>query len=56
MKIKETPAESSAMYETENDLPRNSRVEVIGLINRRLADAIDLQTQPSHRNCKKALA
>ena len=54
MKTKETPAESPALYETENDLPKNSRVEVIGLINRRLADVIDLQTQlkQAHWNVK----
>jgi starvation-inducible DNA-binding protein len=39
---------SSVLYETENDLPRNTRVEVIGIINRRLADIIDLKTQLKH--------
>jgi starvation-inducible DNA-binding protein len=47
-------AESSAPYETENDLPKNTRVEVIGIVNQRLADVIDLQTQlkQAHWNVK----
>src|SRR3954464_12586484 len=49
-----TEAESAAPYETENDLPKNTRVEVIGIVNQRLADAIDLQTQlkQAHWNVK----
>ena len=34
-----------ALYETENDLPKNARAELITIINQRLGDAIDLQTQ-----------
>src|SRR3954451_18603953 len=47
-------AESAAHYETENDLPKNTRVEVIGIVNQRLADVIDLQTQmkQAHWNVK----
>lgn len=47
-------AESSTRYETENDLPRNTRVELIGIINQRLADITDLQTQlkQAHWNVK----
>jgi starvation-inducible DNA-binding protein len=47
-------AESAAPYETENDLPKNTRVEVIGIVNQRLADVIDLQTQlkQAHWNVK----
>ncbi len=37
------------LYATKNDLPETSRLEVIGLLNQRLAEAIDLQTQ-----CKQA--
>jgi starvation-inducible DNA-binding protein len=37
------------MFSTKNDLPESSRKEVIGLLNQRLADCIDLQTQ-----CKQA--
>jgi len=46
--------ESSTLYETENDLPKNTRAEVIGIINQRLADIIDLQTQlkQAHWNVK----
>src|SRR5215471_13081055 len=42
------------MYETENDLPKDARVEVIGIVNQRLADIIDLQTQlkQAHWNVK----
>ena len=37
------------LYPTKNDLPEATRVEVISLLNQRLADSIDLQTQ-----CKQA--
>ena len=37
------------MFATKNDLPEGKRIEVIGLLNQRLAEAIDLQTQ-----CKQA--
>ena len=42
------------LYETENDLPKDARVEVIGILNQRLADIIDLQTQvkQAHWNVK----
>lgn len=46
------PAPLSAdtkLFSTKNDLPEDKRVEVIGLLNQRLAEAIDLQTQ-----CKQA--
>jgi starvation-inducible DNA-binding protein len=53
-KTERAAAESPALYETENDLPRNTRVEVIGIINQRLADIIDLQAQlkQAHWNVK----
>ncbi|HVY70135.1 MAG TPA: DNA starvation/stationary phase protection protein Dps [Verrucomicrobiae bacterium] len=43
-----------ALYETENDLPKNARTELIELINQRLADAVDLQMQlkQAHWNVK----
>ena len=43
-----------SMYETENDLPRQTRTELNSLMNRRLADAIDLQIQlkQAHWNVK----
>jgi starvation-inducible DNA-binding protein len=46
--------EAPAMYETENDLPRAARVQLIALINQRLADVIDLQAQlkQAHWNVK----
>jgi starvation-inducible DNA-binding protein len=37
------------LYVTKNDLPEASRLEAIRLLNQRLADCIDLQTQ-----CKQA--
>ena len=42
------------MYETENDLSRQRRTELITLLNQRLADAVDLQmqTKQAHWNVK----
>jgi starvation-inducible DNA-binding protein len=37
------------MFSTKNDLPESARKEAVGLLNQRLADCIDLQTQ-----CKQA--
>src|ERR1700744_5830186 len=37
--------ESPFMYDTDNDIALKTRVQVCGLLNQRLADAIDLQTQ-----------
>ena len=45
----ETRFDSPTLYPTRNDLPESTRVQVVGLLNQRLADAIDLQTQ-----CKQA--
>jgi starvation-inducible DNA-binding protein len=44
----------STMYETENDLELPRRTALIGLMNQRLADAVDLQTQmkQAHWNVK----
>ena len=41
-------------YDTRNDLPEAVRVQVIALLNQRLADAIDLdtQTKQAHWNVK----
>ena len=33
------------MFKTKNDLPETIRVKVVELLNARLADCIDLQTQ-----------
>jgi len=49
------PAKSDTrLFSTKNDLPEDKRVEVIGLLNQRLAEAIDLQTQSkqAHWNVK----
>jgi len=45
---------AGATYQTLNDLPEQSRSQVIDLLNERLADAIDLQAQAkqSHWNVK----
>jgi starvation-inducible DNA-binding protein len=42
------------MFKTKNDLPEATRVKAIELLNARLADAIDLQTQTkqAHWNVK----
>lgn len=45
----ETPDRDPRLYATKNDLPESARIEAIGLLNQRLADCIDLQTQ-----CKQA--
>src|SRR6476661_3503198 len=42
-------ADRQRLYRTKNDLSEQARVEVIGLLNQRVADCIDLQTQ-----CKQA--
>ena len=42
-------AESGRLFPTKNDLPAATRVKVTALLNQRLADCIDLQTQ-----CKQA--
>src|SRR5277367_2613029 len=46
--------EAPKMYETENDIPAKRRVELIALVNQRLADAVDLQMQmkQAHWNVK----
>jgi len=53
--MKNTTAKiSSKLYETANDLPEKSRLELAGLMNQRLADAVDLQLQmkQAHWNVK----
>jgi starvation-inducible DNA-binding protein len=40
---------ATKLYSTKNDLPEARRIEVADLLNQRLADCIDLQTQ-----CKQA--
>lgn len=45
----ETRFAETSLYPTKNDLPEETRVQVVGLLNQRLAEAIDLQTQ-----CKQA--
>jgi starvation-inducible DNA-binding protein len=40
---------SNRLFETKNDLPEQTRSQVVELLNHRLADCIDLQTQ-----CKQA--
>ena len=49
-------ADDTKLFPTKNDLPADRRVEVIGLLNQRLAEAIDLQTQckQAHWNVKGA--
>lgn len=35
-------------FETSNDLPKDTRSQVVDLLNQRLADAIDLEAQTKH--------
>jgi starvation-inducible DNA-binding protein len=44
-----TTTTAPRLFPTKNDLPEASRLEAVGLLNQRLADATDLQTQ-----CKQA--
>jgi len=37
--------ETAVQYETENDIPKAVRGELVEILNQRLADIIDLQTQ-----------
>src|SRR5258708_32270918 len=48
------PPPQPRMYETENDISENRRVEISALLNQHLADAMDLQTQmkQAHWNVK----
>src|SRR3954469_11034832 len=48
-KLPARPTNDTKLFPTKNDLPEDTRVEVTGLLNQRLAEAIDLQTQ-----CKQA--
>jgi starvation-inducible DNA-binding protein len=50
----ERPAPTARMYETENDISHERRKELNALMNQRLADAVDLQTQmkQAHWNVK----
>jgi starvation-inducible DNA-binding protein len=49
-----TSTTTPKLYPTKNDLPEASRLEAVGLLNQRLADCIDLQTQSkqAHWNVK----
>ena len=42
------------MHNTQNDLPEQTRAEVVGILNARLADSIDLmhQSKQAHWNVK----
>jgi starvation-inducible DNA-binding protein len=48
------PLRINRLHATKNDLPEKSRRQLIDLLNKRLADAIDLQTQTktAHWNVK----
>ena len=51
-----TVSDSPRMFRTKNDLDAPTRREIVGLLNQRLADCIDLQTQckQAHWNVKGA--
>ena len=46
--------ETDDLYQTKNDIPEDKRTELIKILNKRLADAIDLQLQmkQAHWNVK----
>jgi starvation-inducible DNA-binding protein len=48
------PTEAPKMFETENDIPPDRRIELCALMNQRLASAVDLQMQlkQAHWNVK----
>jgi starvation-inducible DNA-binding protein len=48
------PTEEPKMYETENDISKDSRIQLNALMNQRLASAVDLQMQmkQAHWNVK----
>src|SRR5260370_13389960 len=50
----DTRKRSLAMFKTKNDLPEATRVKAVELLNARLANCIDLQTQTkqAHWNVK----
>jgi starvation-inducible DNA-binding protein len=54
MNAAKSPGAAPKMYETENDISQQGRSELSALLNRRLADAIDLQLQlkQAHWNVK----
>jgi starvation-inducible DNA-binding protein len=53
-KKKAADQSDNELYKTKNDIPEDKRTELVVLLNRRLADAIDLQTQmkQAHWNVK----
>lgn len=53
-KTTRTAKEEPKLYKTGNDLPKDTRVQLIGLLNARLADAVDLhmQMKQAHWNVK----
>lgn len=53
-KTTKTASEPLKLYETENDIPKGTRDALIGLLNQRLADIVDLQAQmkQAHWNVK----
>jgi len=54
MKVANCTGVTPKLYETENDISQQRRTELCALLNRRLADAIDLQLQlkQAHWNVK----
>jgi starvation-inducible DNA-binding protein len=54
MIVHQSRKRSLAMFKTKNDLPEATRVKAVELLNARLADCIDLQTQTkqAHWNVK----
>lgn len=53
-RLAQQAAEGTLLYETKNSLPAETRARAVDLLNRRLADCIDLQSQTkqAHWNVK----
>ena len=53
-RLAQQAAEGTLLYETKNPLPEETRARAVDLLNRRLADCIDLQSQTkqAHWNVK----
>jgi starvation-inducible DNA-binding protein len=52
--MKAVPIHKERLFATRNDIPERARAQIVELLNRRLADAVDLQTQTkaAHWNVK----
>ena len=47
-RLAQQAAEGTLLYETKNPLPEDTRAQAVRLLNQRLADCVDLQSQCKH--------